>query len=116
MFHSYFSFLVSSRYLSFFSLSTLGSTEAAKFTIRQVLIFLLTVTRSGRLVDVICLSFKIIEEFMHLIFQAGFRAIPFVCRDKFQFIAQFPVDYIPHPIVFTLILFLPKFASSCHYY
>ena len=45
-----------SRYLSLFSLSftsTLRSTGTAKSTIRQVLFFLLTITESGRLAEII---------------------------------------------------------------
>ena len=55
MFHSVFNSLASSRYLSFFSLSfnfTLWSSEAAKFTILQVLFFWLIIIRSGRLADI----------------------------------------------------------------
>ena len=62
MFHSFFNFLVSSGYLSLFSHSfnfTLWSTGTTKFTILQVLSFLLIIIRSGRLAKIrgsICIS------------------------------------------------------------
>ena len=62
MFYSFFNSLARSRYLFFFSLSfnlTLWSAGTAKFTIRQVLFFLLIITRSGRLAEVrwsVCIS------------------------------------------------------------
>ena len=30
---------------------------------------------------------------------------------KFKFLAQFPVDHVPHPVVFTLVFFLRSFAE-----
>ena len=57
---------------------------------------------------VICLCFKIPEEFTRLIFQDGFLVvqIPFVTMVKFQLLAPFPVDHLAHLIVYSLILFL----------
>ena len=55
MFHSFFSSLVRSRYLFFFSLSfnfTLGSAGTAKPTSLQVIFFLLIIIRSGRLAEI----------------------------------------------------------------
>ena len=62
MFHSFFSSLARSRYLSLFSFSfsfTLRSVRTAKSTIRQVLFFWLTLTRFGHLVEIrwsVCIS------------------------------------------------------------
>ena len=62
MFHSFSSSLARSWYLSVFLLSfsfTLWSARMAKSTIQQVLFFLLTITRSGRLAKIrwsICIS------------------------------------------------------------
>ena len=55
MFHSFFNSLARSRYLYFFSLSftfTLWSAGTAKYTILQVLFFLLIIIRSGRLGEI----------------------------------------------------------------
>ena len=55
MFQSFFSSLARLRYLSLFSLSfnfTLWSLRRAKSTIQQVLIFLLTITRSSGVVEI----------------------------------------------------------------
>ena len=62
MFHSFFSSLVTSRYLSLISLSfsfTPWSAGAEKSTTQQVLFLLLTITRSGRLAEItwsVCIS------------------------------------------------------------
>ena len=62
MFPSFFNSLTRSRYSSFFSLSldfAQCSVGTAKSTIRQVLFFLLIITRSGRLADIrwsVCIS------------------------------------------------------------
>ena len=62
MFHSFFSSLARSRYLSLFSLSfsfTLWSAGMAKSTIWQVLFFFFTITRSGCLAMIgwsVCIS------------------------------------------------------------
>ena len=68
MFHSFFfNSLARSRYLSVFSLSfnlTLWSAGTAKSTILQVLFFLLIVTRSDRLADILLLLCSF-ESFSH---------------------------------------------------
>ena len=48
------------------------------------------------------------EKFVRLIPQEIFFIvqIPLVCILKFKFFAQLPVDYLPHPVVSSLILFL----------
>ena len=62
MFHSFFSSLARSWYLSFFSFSfnfTPWSAETAKFTILHVLFFMLIIIRSGRLAEIrwsVCMS------------------------------------------------------------
>ena len=62
MFHSFFRSLARSRYLSLFSPSfdlTQCSARTAKSTVQQVLFFLLTITKSGRLAESrwsICIS------------------------------------------------------------
>ena len=109
MFHRFFTSLARSRYLSLFSFSfifTLWSVGTAKSTIGQVLFFCrlspCLVVRPN------CLYLKILENFVRLILQNEFRVlhIPLVCMVKFQFFVQLPVDYIPHPVVSCLILFL----------
>ena len=70
--------------------------RTAKSTIRQVLFFLLTISRSGRLAGIrwsVCIKFWVVH-------------IPFVRMVKFKFIAQFPLDQLPQPVVSSLILFL----------
>ena len=54
------------------------------------------------------LYLKIQEEFVRFILQNKFRVvhIPFVRMVKLKFLAQFPVDYLVQPVVFSLILFL----------
>ena len=112
MFHSFFNSLARSRYL-FVSLSfnfTLWSAGTAKFTILQVLFFLVEyykVWSSGWNL-VICCDLKIPEVFVRLILLDRFWIvdIPFVRMVKFQFLAQFPVDHLVHPIASCLILFL----------
>ena len=34
---------------------------------------------------------------------------------KFQFLAQFPVDYLPHLVVSSLMLFLCEFTAFAYY-
>ena len=74
MFHGFFSSLTRSRYLSLFLLSfsfTLWSDGTAKSTIRHVLLFLLTITRSGHLADVRMIHL-ITVNFVRLILLNGF--------------------------------------------
>ena len=132
---SYFNSLARWRYLSFFSLSfnfTLWLAETAKSTIRQVLFFLFffffffffDYLRFRHLAEIpwtisVSLVFwpglgdsfesqNIQENFMHLIFLNGlwFVSKPFACMVKFQFLAQFPVDYLSHPVVFSHLVLL----------
>ena len=62
----------------------------------------------------ICLYLKIPVNFMRLILQDGlwFGRIPFGGIVKFQFLAQFPVDYHPHPVVSSLLLFCASLLHS----
>ena len=73
-------------------------------------LFLLTINRSGRLVEiwVISLYLNISENIVHLIlyYKFWFVRISFACMVKFKFLEQFPEDNFPHPIVSALILFL----------
>ena len=58
--------------------------------------------------QVIRLCLKIPENFMPLILEDRFRFvhIPYGSMVKFQFLAQFPVNYLSHPVMSTLILLL----------
>ena len=119
MFHSFFNFQAKSRYVSFFLLSfnfTLWSgrqqsSQFCKFSfLLLLLLLLLVIMRSGRLWSVrwsVC-TLKTPEEFVRLIFQNRFWAvhIPVVRMVKFNFLAQFPVDHLAHPVVPSFILFL----------
>ena len=90
MFHSFFSYLARSRYLSLHSFSfksTLWSAGRAKSTIIMCLVDYHSAWSSGRDL-VICLKPKIPEKFMRLIFQVV--DIPLVRIFKFIFLAQFP--------------------------
>ena len=51
---------------------------------------------------------KIPKNFMRLILEDGFWFMHISFRNmvKFQFLAQFPVDHLPHPVVSSLILLL----------
>ena len=119
-FHSFFFFSVLLRglgtYPSFRFLSILlRSGWTAKSTIQQVFslspFFLLNITNSGWSSGrnlVICLYLKIPAKFVRLIFQDEFwvMRIPFCSMVRFQFLAQFPVDHLPHPVksgLFALI-------------
>ena len=113
IYHSYFSSLARSMYLSFLSLSSnffSVVSQTAKFTIRQVLFFLLTITTSL----MIHLYYKRPEDFVRLIFWDGFwyMHIPFVRMVKLQFLAQFPLDHLFYPVVSSLILFCASMQHS----
>ena len=109
IFHRFFfSSQARSRYLSLFSLSfnfTLCSAWTAKSTNRQILFYEVWSTGWDQM---ICLYLKIPNNFVCLIIQEGFWIvhIPLVRMVKFQFLAQFPVDHLLHPVVSNLILFL----------
>ena len=59
---------------------------------------------SGRL---ICLYLKIQWNFVRHILQDGFWVMPlkFGSMAKFEFLAQFPEDHLPHPVVSIYVLF-----------
>ena len=67
--------------------------------------------------EVICLYLRIPVNFVHLILPDGFWVVHilFVPVVKFQLIAQFPVSYLLHAVVFSLILLLCKFAAFTFY-
>ena len=116
MFHSFFRSQAISKYLSLFSFSLifpLWLAEMAKFTIRQVCFifyFLFTITKGWSFCrdQEICLYLKISDKFVRFLFLDGFCFvhIPFGSMVKFQFLAQFPMDHLSHPVVSSLILFL----------
>ena len=56
---------------------------------------------------VIYLYLKIPEKCVRLILQDGFRIVSILLfrEVKFKFLAQFPVDHLPHPVVSSLVLF-----------
>ena len=94
---------------------TLWSAGTEKYSIPQILIFyLLIITWSGHLAgdEVIWLYLKIPENLMCLIFldKLWIVSIPFGIMVKSEFFALFPVDNLPHPVMFSLILFLYYFA------
>ena len=106
MFHSFFNSLARLRYLSFF----LHSFSFILFysTILTILFFfcwlLLGLVFWLRLGDpFVC---QIPLEFVCIIFQDSCWVghIPFICMLKFKFFAPFPVDYLAHPVVSSLIL------------
>ena len=120
IFHSFFSSLARSRYLSLFSLSfsfTLRLVGTAKSTIRQVLFCLLTIIWSSHLAE-IHLYHKIPKKFVCLILQDGFRVvhIPFVCMVNFQFLAQFPVDHLPTQSCLVFYSFCASLLYSLRLY
>ena len=112
IFHSFFSSLAKSRYLSLFLLSfsfTLWSSGMAKSIIWQFCFFFVnyhSVWSSGQDLG-IHLYLKIPEKFVCLILHDRFWVvhIPFVHMVKFKLFAQFPVDHLPHQVMSSLILF-----------
>ena len=134
----FFNSIAQSRYLSFFSPSfncTLWSAGTAKSTISQILVFLFVclfffallfiysfffvyyykVWLSGRN-WVIFLDLKFLREFVRLIIWERFRVahirVPMV---KFQFLVQFPMDNLAHPVVSWLLLSPRKFSAFDYY-
>ena len=88
---------------------TLWSAGMVKFTIQQVLYFLLTITRSGCLAKIrgfVCISKSQIS--LCLIFLDGFWVVHIllVHMVKFRLLAQFPVNYFLYSVMSSLILFL----------
>ena len=120
MFHSVFNSLARSRYLSFIFLPfdfTLWTAGIAKFPIRFSFFFVdYYKVKSSSQDQVIHLYLKIPNELVSLIFQSVFWVvhIPFIHMDKFQFLAQFPMDHLAHPVVSSLILFLYLFAAFAY--
>ena len=53
-------------------------------------------------------SYTIPVEFVCVILKNRYWVVhkPFVFIVKFEFLAQFPVDYLAHPVVSSIILFL----------
>ena len=114
MFHSFFSSLSRSWYLSLFSLSfsfTLWSAGTAKSTIRQVLfIFFFYFVDEHEIWpsdrdQVICLYLKILEKYAFLIFHDGFWVahIPFVHVVKFKLLRN--SVWITSPTQVCLVLY-----------
>ena len=99
--------------LQLVSPSTSGSTvffrslAIAKYFSSCLLSFTFTLW-SSRQDWVIGLYLKVPVNFMRFIFEDRFWVvrIPPVRMVKFQFLAQFPVDHLSHPVVSGLILFL----------
>ena len=113
MFHVFFRNLVWSRCLLLFSLSFIRNqwfTGSAKSIIRHLLsLFMLTIARSGcrpRFGDLF-VSQNFIEIYaspsLGQILGCAYTTFFII---KFQFLAQFPVDHLSHPVVSSLILFL----------
>ena len=105
----YFSYLTRSRYLSLFSLSfnlILWSTGRFAFFFFYFFLTILGLVVWQRLGDLFV--FKIPERFVHLILQNRFWVvhIPLIHMVRFQFLAQFPVDNLPHPVMSSLRLSL----------
>ena len=92
------------------------SAGTAKFSIRQFLYLMFTITWSGCLAE-ICLYLNFPEKFLCLILQDRLRVvhIPLVCMVKFKFLAQFLLDRPLHPVVSSLIVFLSKFVTFAYY-
>ena len=110
MFHSFFSSLARSKYLSFFSHSfcfILWSAGIAKSTILQVLFFLLIIIKSGLLAGIrwsVCIlksHRSLCESFSRT--GAGLCIIPFVSMTNFKFLTHFPVNHLTDPVVSRLI-------------
>ena len=118
MFYSFFNFLAMSRYLSLFLLSfnfTLWSAGTAKFTIQQVLFFFLSITRSGCLAKIrwsVCIS-KSQRSLCISFFRTG-SGLGIYHLFRFQFLAQFPVDHLLHPIVIIIIVINFHFMLDFH--
>ena len=123
MVHCFFRSLVGSQYLSLFLLSfsfflrsagTLKSTNRLFLFFFSLFYFILknfffffyfdNVWSSGR--DEIRLYLKIQNNLECLIFKDGFWVahIPFVRMVKPKFLARFPMNYLPHKVVSSLIL------------
>ena len=105
MFHCVFGSLAMSKYFSLFWISLifhLWSTGTATFTIRQLLFFLLIICTFGRQTGIrwsVCIwKFKRILCVSFSGTDSGLCIYYFGCMVKFQFLAQFPMDHLPHPL------------------
>ena len=118
MCHRFFSSPGRSRYLSLFSLSfsfTLWSAWTTQSTIRQILssfffFFFFCYRPSLGLVIWPRLGdpfLKILQKFVCLLFLDRFWVVYIIIvrMVNFKFLAQFPVDHLPHPFVSSLTLF-----------
>ena len=124
MSHSFFSSLVRSRYLSFFSHSfsfILWSSGTVRSTILIKSLFffcwlLLGLVFWPRLVDPsVCQSPKgvYVCHFLGLVLDCAYTI--FFCMVKFLFLAHLPVDHLADPVVSSLILLLCLFAAFAYY-
>ena len=126
MFHSFYSSIARSRYLSLFRfLSVLfcGQQERKNPLLRWFSFFLLfffffffffTLTRSSPLAEIkwsICISKLQKIRAPHFLDWFWVVHIPFVHMIKFKLLAQFPIDDLSHPVVSSLILFLRKLTA-----
>ena len=111
VFHSFFSSLARSMYLSLFSLSfsfNLWSAGTVKSTIWQLHVLFCWLTLGQvvwpRLNDPF--QFQNPKEFYTSHFLGGLRIVhtPFVHMVKFKLLARFPVDHLPHSVLSNLIL------------
>ena len=105
-FHSFLSSLAKSKYFSLFSLALIFSVICRDGKVHYSggsLFSFLIITRSGLLAGIRYL--KIPRNFMRLILLNGFWfvQISFSCMIKFQFLAQFPVAHLSHPVVSSLL-------------
>ena len=93
---------------AFFQFYSVGRWNS-KATVPQALYFLLIIIKSGRLSEIrwlVCIS-KSLKKLCFILHDRFLVVhIPFVRMVKLQFLAQFPVDHLAHPVVPCLIIFL----------
>ena len=119
MFHSFFSSsLAWSKYLPllffFFQVYSVISRKGKVHYLAGSLYLLLTITMCGRMAEnkwyvcfskskrILCVPFSWMDFGLCIIF---------VRIEIFLILAQFPLDYLPHSVVFSLILILRKFTA-----
>ena len=114
MFHSFSISLARSKYLSVFSLSfSFTKRKCPQFGCFSFFVDYLVVW--PRLVDPF-VSQKPKEIFVsHFLGGIWIVHITFVRMVKFKLFAQLPIDYLPYPVVSSLILFLRKFTAFDYY-
>ena len=107
----FFSF-TRSRYLSLFLLTFIITLWRVHFFL-FLFSFLLTITRSSSRDLVIPFYLKTPSKSVHLIVLDRFRVenIALISMVKSKFLAKFPVDHLPRPVVSSLILFLRYFDN-----